>query len=127
MVCVSSPPVPVDARRAKPFNGRGKRDIPGQRPCLTRAVAVKGSASGTVRRGVAHGTAGARVTVDLRGRRPYVTRTPNRSHQTIGRPARPRIPLMSGVQLHLERYRACLPRAAVAGYLPVSTLLARSR
>jgi hypothetical protein len=127
MVCVSSPPVPVDARRAKIFNGRGKRDAPGQRPCLTRAVAVKCSASVTVRRGVAHGTAGARVTVDLRGRRPYVSRTPNRSHRTIGRPSRSRIPLVSGVQLHLERYRARLPQAAVAGYLPVSALLAQSR
>jgi hypothetical protein len=68
-----------------------------------------------------------RVTVDLRGRRPYVSRTPNRSHRTIGRPSRSRIPLVSGVQLHLERYRARLPQAAVAGYLPVSALLAQSR
>ena len=50
-------------------------------------VPVGNTASGTVRRGVAHGTAGARVTVDLRGWRPYVGRTPNRSHRTIGRPA----------------------------------------
>jgi hypothetical protein len=45
------------------------------------------STSGTVRRGVAHGTAGTRVTVDPRVRRPYFSRTPNRSDRSIGRPA----------------------------------------
>jgi|NGEPerStandDraft_6_1074524.scaffolds.fasta_scaffold12731_4 hypothetical protein len=51
------------ARGARIFTGRGIRDASGQRPCLTWAFTVRGSAYGTVRRGVAHGAAGARVTV----------------------------------------------------------------
>ena len=53
----------------------------------------------------------SQITVDLRGRRSYVSRTPNRSDRTIGHPAGRRFPVVSEVSsTSPERYRARLPR-----------------